>query len=163
MGYYKEEIVELLEKKNIPYRMKEHKAVFTMEEMDEQGITQLGKVCKNLFLRNNKGKMHFLVCLPEEKQANLKNLGEILDNQKLSFASEERLLKYLGVTHGAVSPLGVLNDDTDSVIVILDRELMEWSEIGVHPNDNTATIWITPDKLEEILKLSGNPYRVCEI
>lgn len=163
MEYYKEEIIELIEQQNIPYRMKEHKAVFTMEEMEEQGITQCGKVCKNLFLRNNKGKMHFLVSLPEEKQADLKKLGALLENQKLSFASEERLQKYLGVTHGAVSPLGVLNDSTDSVIVILDKELLSWSEIGVHPNDNTATVWISPDNLLKLLELSGNQYKIIEI
>lgn len=59
--------------------------------------------------------------------------------------------------------MGVLNDSTDSVIVILDKELMIWSEIGVHPNDNTATVWISPDNLLKLLELSGNPYKIIEI
>lgn len=163
MGYYKEEILYLLTQNKIIFKIMEHPAVFTMQEMDDLGITKTGQVCKNLFLRNSKGKLHFLVCLPEEKQVNLKELGILLDNEKLSFASENRLQKYLGVTHGCVSPLGVLNDDSNSVKVILDAELLSWDMIGVHPNDNTATIWLYPKDLLTLLKKSGNPYSSCKI
>ena len=163
MGYYKNEITALLEERGIPYRMMEHEAVFTMEEMDACGISREGRVCKNLFLRNAKGKIHYLVSLPEEKQADLKALGAMLDGQRLSFASEERLQKYLGVTHGAVSPLGVLNDSSNSVIAVLDEEILSWDSVGVHPNDNTATIWLAPSDLEGLLRGSGNPLRILKI
>ena len=163
MKYYKEEIRHMLENKTIGFRMLEHPAVYTMQEMQELGILREGRVCKNLFLREQKGKLHFLVSLPEEKQVNLKTLGEQLGGQKLSFASEERLQKYLGVTHGAVSPLGVLNDETHSVMVVLDSEILQWDAIGLHPNDNTATIWLTPEVLRSILDETGNPCLVLDI
>ena len=162
MKYYKEEIRHMLENKTIGFRMLEHPAVYTMQEMQELGILREGRVCKNLFLREQKGKLHFLVSLPEEKQVNLKTLGEQLGGQKLSFASEERLQKYLGVTHGAVSPLGVLNDETHSVMVVLDSEILQWDAIGLHPNDNTATIWLTPKVLRSILDETGNPCLVLD-
>ncbi len=163
MGYYKEEICALLNQKQIPHKIIEHPPVFTMAEMEEQGIFKEGKVCKNLFLRNNKGNKHFLVSLPEEKQVDLKKLGELLENQKLSFASEERLQKYLGVTHGAVSPLGILNDATHTVTVVLDAEFLHWDAIGVHPNDNTATIWLQPKDLLAIIEDCEAPYIICKI
>ncbi len=96
MKYYKEEIKQNLENKGIQYRILEHPAVYTMAEMEQLGIFREGRVCKNLFLRDQKGKQHFLVSLPEEKQVDLKDLGEKLGGQRLSFASEERLQKYLG-------------------------------------------------------------------
>ena len=159
MGYYKTEITELLNQEHIPFQMKEHEAVYTMEEMEQQGLMQYGKVCKNLFLRNNNGKKHFLVSVPEEKQVNLKELGELFGGERLGFASENRLQKYLGVSHGAVSPLGVFNDETNSVQVFLDADILKWETIGVHPNDNTATIWLKPEDLKRLLEMSGNPYK----
>lgn len=91
MKYYKDEIKQYLENKGIQYRILEHPAVYTMAEMEQLGIFREGRVCKNLFLRDQKGKQHFLVSLPEEKQVDLKDLGEKLGGQRLSFASEERL------------------------------------------------------------------------
>ena len=163
MGFYKKEIQEMLTAQGIAFRMLEHPAVFTMQEMEEQGIVREGPVCKNLFLRNQKGNQHFLVSMPEEKQVSLKDLGERLDGQKLSFASEQRLQKYLGVTHGAVSPLGVLNDETHSVMVVLDEDVLGWDAVGVHPNDNTATIWLSPADLQALLSATGNPCRVLKL
>ena len=127
-----------------------------MAEMEQLGIFREGRVCKNLFLRDQKGKQHFLVSLPEEKQASLKDLGEKLGVQRLSFASEERLQKYLGVTHGAVSPLGILNKETHSVTFVLDREILQWDAVGVHPNDNTATVWLSPQTLQALVNEAGN-------
>ena len=94
---------------------------------------------------------------------NLKELGVLLGGERLGFASESRLQKYLGVSHGSVSPLGVLNDDTNSVQVFLDSDILKWETIGVHPNDNTATIWLKPDDLKRLLEKSGNPYTELKI
>lgn len=157
MSFYKQEILDLLNRQGIPYRCKEHPPVFTMEEMTQQGILEEGRVCKNLFLRNHKGNRHILVSLPAEKHADLKNLGALLDGERLSFASEQRLQAHLGVGHGAVSPLGILNDEGHAVTVLLDEELLGWDAIGVHPNDNTATVWLAPEDLLSLLRSAGNP------
>ena len=122
-GFNKEATLAWLDEQGIPYEKLEHKAVFTMEEMDEAGISARGGVVKNLFLRDGKGKNHFLVVVPEEKRVNLIDLSAQLCASKLSFASVDRLEKYLGVVQGAVSPLGILNDAEHVVEVVFDRDL----------------------------------------
>ena len=102
----KEEVKVFLKEKGIPFRWVEHKAVYTIEEMEELGLEKMEETAKNLFLRDQKGKNHFLVVIRADKQANLKELGEKLGGVRLSFASEERLEKYLGLKKGAVTPFG---------------------------------------------------------
>ncbi len=151
----KEKIYELLAAEGVNYDCLEHVPVYTMEEMDAAGITAKGAVCKNLFLRDAKGKVHYLVTVPEETRIDLRTLGEKLGT-KLSFASAERLQKYLAVEQGCVSPLGVLNDESKSVIVVFDGSLRGSAAVGVHPNDNTATIWLAFADLERLIKNHGN-------
>ena len=152
----KEEIYHLLEEKGIAFEKLEHQAVYTMEDMDKAGITARGTVCKNLFLRDAKGKSHFLVTVPEEKRVDLKTLAERIGSTKLSFASADRLAKYLGVEQGCVSPFGVLNDEGKSVTVVFDQELQFNDAVGIHPNDNTATVWLDFESLRRVIEEHGN-------
>lgn len=156
-GYNKEATLAWLDEQGIAYEKLEHKAVFTMEEMDEAGISARGGVVKNLFLRDGKGKNHFLVVVPEEKRVNLIDLSAQLCASKLSFASADRLEKYLGVVQGAVSPLGILNDGEHVVEVVFDRDLCHAKRVGIHPNDNTATVWLSFKDLKKIIEKQGNP------
>ena len=107
-GYHKNEIYAVLNEKGIPYEAVEHEAVFTMEEMERAGINAHGCICKNLFLRDAKGKQHFLVTVPDERRVDLKWLSSALGTSKLSFASAERLDKELGEPPVRVSPIGIL-------------------------------------------------------
>lgn len=132
------------------------KQVYTIEEMEELGLEKMEETAKNLFLRDQKGKNHFLVVIRADKQVNLKELGEKLGGVRLSFASEERLEKYLGLKKGAVTPLGILNDTACAVKVFLDRDFLEKEEIGVHPNDNTASVYLKTADLMQIIKEHGN-------
>ena len=154
--YTKQRIYDFLAENNIPYEVLEHEVVSTMEEMDAAGITQKGTVCKNMFMRDYKGKNHFLLTVPEEKHVDLKALAEYIGSSKLSFGSAERLDKYLGLTQGSVSPLGLLNNEDKSVVMIFDRDLIGNKEVGVHPNDNTATIWLDFADLRKIIEEHGN-------
>lgn len=156
----KKEIYELLNDAQIPYESMEHEAVYTMEEMDCLGITKKGTVCKNLFLRDAKGKKHYLFCVPEERKIELKTLHEKIGSTKLSFASAERLEKYLGVQQGCVSPLGILNDEVRNVTVIFDSVLLGEAQVGVHPNDNTATIWLSFENLYRLIREHGNEVEI---
>ena len=156
-NYDKEATLAYLDAQGIAYEKMEHKAVFTMEEMDEVGISAKGGVVKNLFLRDGKGKHHFLVVVPEEKRVNLSDLSAQLNASKMSFASADRLAKYLGVVQGAVSPLGVLNDENHVVEVVFDRDLTHAPKVGVHPNDNTATVWLSFRDLKKLIENLGNP------
>ena len=71
--------------------------------------------------------------------------------------------KYLGLKTGAVSPFGVWNDTENKVIVIPDEELTTQEKIGVHPNDNTATVWLAPQTLRDSIVEKGNEYRVVKL
>ena len=92
----KQEIKAFLDEKGLQYEWIEHEAVYTIEDMVRLGLEENKDVAKNLFLRDQKGKRHFLVVIRADKQANLKELGEKLGIGKLSYASEERLEKYKG-------------------------------------------------------------------
>ena len=157
--FRKQEIKMFLEEKKIPFEWVEHKAVYTIEEMEELGLESMDEIAKNLFLRDQKGKRHFLVVVKGLKQVNLKELGEKLGT-KLSFASEERLEKYMGLKKGSVTPLGVLNDENCAVEVYIDEDLCKMKRIGVHPNENTASVYLSPDNLLDIIREHGNPLEV---
>lgn len=147
-----------LDAAGIPYELAEHPAVYTIEEMDAQALPYPEAVVKNLFLRDQKGRRHFLVVLPGHKQADLAALGEKL-GARLSFASEERLGRYLGLTKGSVTPLGVLNDAERAVEVCFDAQLKTMPIVGVHPNDNTATVFLKTADLVSLIQAQGSPFR----
>ena len=159
----REKVFEFLDSLEIDFEVTNHPAVFTIEEMNQLNLQQHGHVCKNLFLRDAKGKRHFLVVLCKDKKADLINLQEQLGCSRLSFASEERLNKYLRLNKGEVSPLGIINDDSRSVEVVFDSELADKQKLGVHPNDNTATVWLSFDALKKIMEHRGNEVRYVAI
>ena len=150
-------VIHALEEQGVAYQLTAHPAVFTMEDLVQAGVTAEGPVCKNLFLRDAKGKKHYLVVCSMETQVDLKKIAEKLRSTKLSFASAERLQKYLGLTPGSVSPLAVLNDTEHAVTVAFDKSLAGLDKLGVHPNDNTATVWLAYEDLERFVKDAGNP------
>lgn len=156
----KQEIKAFLEEKGIPFEWVEHKAVYTIDEMEELGLEDMEDIAKNLFLRDQKGKRHFLVVIRANKQAKLKELGEKLGVGRLSFASEERLEKYLKLKKGAVTPLGILNDDNCAVEVFLDEDFLKMKKIGVHPNENTASVYLETEDLLRIIQEHGNSVEV---
>ncbi len=151
----KEELYALLDEKSIAYKVVDHPAAFTIEDMETAGVCAHGNVCKNLFLRNANGKRHFLVCAQKDRPIDLKQLGATLGS-RLSFASEDRLMKHLGLTRGAVTPLGVLNDKNMVVEVVLDRALAGEESLGVHPCENTATVFLRFDDLLRLIEENGN-------
>ena len=152
----KQEVKVFLEEKGIPFEWVEHKAVYTIDEMEELGLEDMEDIAKNLFLRDQKGKRHFLIVIRANKQANLKELGEKLGVGRLSFASEERLEKNLKLKKGAVTPLGILNDDNCAVEVFLDEDFLKMKKIGVHPNENTASVYLETEDLLRIIQEHGN-------
>lgn len=142
MSFAKNDIYDLLNAKNIPFTCTEHRRVYSMEELDALEMPADAVICKNLFLRNNNGKQHFLLTVPAATPIDLKQLATSLGSSRLSFASVERLEKYLGLQSGLVSPFGLLNDTSKSVIFVSSKNLPPSAIIGIHPNDNTATVWL---------------------
>ena len=152
----KEKVLARLEALGISYELTEHPAVYTIEEMDNLKITEKGDVCKNLFLRDAKGTRHFLVVLDKDKKADLKKIQEQLGSSRLSFASEERLMKHLGLSKGSVTPLGILNDAENTVEVVLDEDLKGRKRLGLHPNTNTATVWLDFEDVLKFIRADGH-------
>ncbi len=152
----KQKVYEKLNELGIKYEIIEHPAVFTIEEMDNLGITEKADICKNIFVRDEKGKKHYLIVLSKEKRADLKNIASQIKSTKLSFASDERLEKHLKLKQGAVSPLGVINDTDKNVQVVFDKDLIGKLNLGVHPNDNTATVVMSFDDLKKVVTQNGN-------
>lgn len=161
--YQKENIKEFLNEKGIVYTWFDHVPVYTIEEMMALGLENEKDIAKNLFLRDAKGKRHFLVVIREDKRADLKSLGEMIGAGRLSFASEERLEKYLGLKKGSVTPFGILNDENRAVEVIFDEDFRTAGTIGVHPNDNTASVFLAFSDLEKIVREHGNEVRFLSL
>ena len=152
----KNKVYEFLNAQDIKYEVTDHAPVYTMEEMDSLGIFNKGVVGKNLFLRDNKGHRHFLIFVFGDKHVDLESVQNELGIKHVSFGSAERLDKYLGLTKGSVSPLGVINDKGSSVEFIIDKEFADYPCIGVHPNQNTSTVWLSFEDLIEVIKDNGN-------
>ena len=161
--YDKAGCLKWLDDNGYKYDKVEHSAVFTMEEMEVAGITKKGDVVKNLFVRNAKGDKHYLVSVVESKQVDMTKLALALGSTRLSFASPERMDKYLGVAQGSVSPLCILNDENHEVIVAFDQSLMGKDRIGVHPLENTATIFMPFKDIKKIVESNGNKFMCIKI
>ena len=107
-------------------------------------------------MKNSNGKKHYLVVLKGDKKADLKSIKSQINSTALSFASEERLEKYLGLSKGAVTPLGIINDEEHLVNIVLDEDLKKEEIIGVHPNVNTSTVFISFNDLIKFINSFGN-------
>ena len=150
------EVLELLNNKNIKYNLIEHEEVHTIEDMNKLGLLDKGYVCKNLFLRNANGKIHYLVSCSHEKDINMKELATKIGSTRLSFGSDERLSKYLGLKQGYVSPFGVINNSDQSVIFVFDKDLKNMKNVGFHPNTNIATVFLDFHDVVKIIEEHGN-------
>ena len=153
-----EEVLEKLKELQIEYDIVEHIPVQTIEEMEHLGPEYFkgAHICKNLFLRDAKGKRHFLVIIGQDKKADIKSIEAQIGCTRLSFASPERLDKYLKLQKGSVTPFGLINDVEKQVEVVIDRDLMNKNKLGFHPNINTATVLISFKDLEKFLKEQKN-------
>jgi Ala-tRNA(Pro) deacylase len=152
-------VYDALESLGIPFERHEHPAVFTVEQALEHWAAIDAVHCKNLFLRNKKGDRHFLVVAAHTTAIDIAALAGRIGEGRLSFASPERLATHLGLTPGAVSPFGLLNDTSGSVVVLLDATLRTAAHVGFHPNVNTATVVLTFADFERFLAARGNPVR----
>ncbi len=139
----KQRVYNKLDELGIAYVKHEHPAVFTCEEADKYSEGIDGAHCKNLFLRNAKGNRQYLVVLDNGKRVDLGSLKKILGEKGLSFGSDKRLMKCMGVESGAVSIFNLINDVENTVEVVVDKSLGDAEKINFHPNTNTETLTIT--------------------
>ena len=151
-----------LKELGIEYELDEHEAVFTIEEIIALGLNKKGMIPVNLFLRDYKGKRHFLVIHDGEKHTDLMNLREQIGCTRLSFGSEERLMKHLGLTKGSVSPFGLINNANHDVELVIDESIRGRERLGFHPNTNTATVWISWEGFMKFVESCGNPVKFVD-
>ena len=158
----KAETYEFLRAKNIPFETVEHEAVFNMEEMSKISLPHPEADAKNLFVRDDKHLNFYLITVRGDKRVNLKEFRKANGTRPLTFASETELFEILRLTPGSVTPLGLLSDDECKVKFYIDSDLAK-GLVGVHPNENTATVFLKTEDLTKLIKEHGNETYTVEI
>ena len=157
----REEIYAMLLQRHIWHEITKHKAVFHMGELADVELPYPESDGKNLFVRDDKRRSYYLITVKGDKRVNLKELRLSCGTRPLSFASAEELKSLLGLAPGSVTPLGLLNNEARLVHFFLDEAfLSEPSIIGVHPNDNTATLWLKAGDLISLIEEHGTPVSI---
>lgn len=160
----KQEIYDYLRQENIWHEITEHEAVYNMAELSNIEVPYPEYDAKNLFVRDDKKRNYYLITVKGDKRVNLKEFRKINNTRPLSFASPEDLMEKMNLIPGAVTPLGLLNDAECKVTLFLDKEFLDDKGlIGVHPNDNTATVWLKVSDLMKIIQQHGNTVNVVQI
>lgn len=163
-------VYDLLDKIGVNYERLDHDAAMTMEvctqinaafgritleEFNSEPEAERVKhaiVCKNLFLCNRQKTNFYLLMTPGDKKFLTKNLSAQINSARLSFAGEEEMLKYLDITPGSVSVMGLMNDHENHVQLLIDSDVLKSEYVGFHPCINTSSLRIkTKDLTEKII------------
>lgn len=166
-------VLEYLDEKGIRYSVYHHPEGKTIEEAKRWWQDDGSVHCKNIFLRNHKGNQHYLVCFHCDHDLDIHDLEQRLKAElmsagfnspgKLSFASPERMERYLGLEPGSVSPFGLINDTEHHVILFLDEVLQNAPALSFHPNDCRGTVVIEREEMKRYLDGIGNQYRFMKL
>ena len=168
-----ETVLEYLRERHIAFTCYNHPEGKTIEEAKRWWKDDGSIHCKNLFFRNHKGNKHYLVCFHCDHDLDIHDLERRLKESlvaqgkpscgKLSFASPERKMRYLGLEPGRVSPFGLINDSENHVYLFLDINLKNAETLSFHPNDCRGTVVISKDDFEKYLATVGNAYEYIEL
>lgn len=156
-------LYRFLEALNIDFQYLEHPPAPTIEIAKQFWEGHEATHCKNIFMRNHKGNQHYLVLLPCDSSLAIRDLEQRLKQGKLTFASEERLMKHLNLTPGSVTPFGLINDVANHVIVFIDEQIQQSEFVSFHPNINTASLIIRKDDFVKFLNAVGNTYSFIDL
>ena len=151
-------LYQLLDELHIAYEYIEHPPAPTIKIAKQYWAGHDAQHCKNLFFRNHKGNRHYLIILNCDRDMAIHDIEKQLHQGKLSFASEARMDKYLGVKPGSVTPFGLINDTDHHVTVFLDQTLQQAEKLSFHPCINTASLIIKREDLIRFLDYCGNEY-----
>ena len=157
-----EDFFRRLDELGIAHETVEHEAVFTVKEARTVRDGIAGGHTKNLFLYNKKKQMWLVVCL-EDRLIDLKALAAHVGAGRFSFCSADRLMRYLGVIPGAVTPFAIINDKPGLVRVVLDLGILELDRVNFHPLDNTMTTAVTPDDLLKFLRAENHAPEITDL
>ncbi len=145
-------VYDYLDRLNIEYERIDHEVAMTMEACQEIDRALEATICKNLFLCNRQETDFYLLMMPGDKKFKTKELSKQIGASRLSFAKDEYMLKYLDITPGSVSVMGLMNDKERKVKLVMDEEVTKGEYIGCHPCINTSSIrFKTADLMNVIL------------
>ena len=145
-------VYDYLDRLNIEYERIDHEVAMTMEACQEIDRALEATICKNLFLCNRQETSFYLLMMPGDKKFKTKELSKQIGTSRLSFAKDEYMLKYLDITPGSVSVMGLMNDKEKKVKLVMDEEVTKGEYIGCHPCINTSSIRLkTADLMNVIL------------
>ena len=158
------DIYRIFEELEIEYKVLHHEAMFTIEAAKEVDAKLGVEICKNLFLSTKHGSEFYLLFMKGSKKFNTGKVSKQVGVPRMTFATDEKMEEFLGVTPGSVTPLGLLNDKENNVNFIIDSEVLGEEYVSMHPLINTATVLIkTKDLIEKILPYSNHSMRTVEI
>lgn len=146
-----EKVYDFLDGLNVEYKTLKHPAAFSIEECHQVRDKVGAPVFKNLFLTNKQQTNFYLLLMSGEKVFKTKYLSSQIGASRLSFATADHMMKYLGVTPGSVTPMGLINDNMLEVKVLLDEDLKKSPVFACHPCINTASVVMTLKELTDIV------------
>lgn len=147
-------IYDFLDKLGIQYQRIDHEAAMTMEACEEidRALGDNTTICKNLFLCNRQETVFYLLLMPGDKPFKTRDLSAQIHSSRLSFAKPEYMEKYLDITPGSVSVLGLMNDSEKKVQLLIDEDVMKEPYFGCHPCINTSSLkFTTEDLMQKII------------
>ena len=160
----KNQIYNLIKEKGLWHEIEEHEAVYNMDDLAKIKVLYPEYDAKNLFVRDDKKRNYYLITVKGNKKVDLNKFKNEYNTRRLSFASPNDLANILKLIPGAVSPLGLLNDDELKVSFYIDETFLKNKKIiGIHPNDNTATLWLKTEDLINIIKEHGTEIHIIKI
>lgn len=158
-----QQVYDYLKRLGIEFDYYEHPEAPTIEIASQFYRGEGTVLCKNLFFRNHKGNKHYLVIMDARHSMDIHDIEHQLHQGKLSFASPERMMRYLGVKPGSVSLFTLVNDTNHEVILFVDKKLMDAPKVSFHPNDNTASLVISNSDMLKFIKSTGNQYEILDL
>ena len=157
------DVYQFMADHHIEYKRHDHPPVFTVADVERLVPPLPAARTKNLFLRDKKGKRHFLVVVPAPKRVDIKALGTVIGAGRLSFGSPDRLKRYLGVDPGSVTILALIRDSEHAVEVVFDKILGQEKAFQFHPLVNTSTLVISRDSLKRFITQTGHEVRLLDV
>lgn len=152
-------VYDLLENLHVSYERVDHQPAMTMNDIIEAEKKLNVNICKNLFLVNSNKSQYYLLMMAGYKKFKTKIISQQINSSRLSFAGDDAMLKYLNITPGSVSVMGLRNDQENHVKLLIDEDILKDEYIGFHPCINTSSVKIkTQDLLTKVLPAINHDY-----
>lgn len=157
-------VYDLLDSLEIEYQRVDHEAAMTMEVCEDIDRALEATICKNLFLCNRQETDFYLLMIAGDKKFKTKDLSAQIHSARLSFAKEEYMERFLDITPGSVSVMGLMNDKEGRVKLLMDEDVLKAEYIGCHPCINTSSLRIrTRDMLERVIPAMNHEPQIVHL